>query len=258
MRIDDCHAHTSLSYCADRDISPGDYVDAIERGTTLRTVAITNHGFSVYFPEDLAWSWRFLEDPSLFDERLDWGNRRLVPHLDEVEALRDRGLRTGIEVEMMRDGRLTVDPRLRDRLEVIVGSVHVLRSDEKASGRIVDAWMRHVRELVGTGIHVLGHPLRWLGSKLGSIPAEVVPFVVEAARAADVAVEINSHYVVEADADLLLEAVRQGARVAFATDAHRASEIGRFDYHLGLVESVGLRIEDIRLWTGERAVRAGR
>jgi histidinol phosphatase-like PHP family hydrolase len=256
MKFDDFHAHTSLSYCAEDPISPRHYVEAIERGGSLRRVAITNHGFALYFPEDLAWSWRYMTQPSLFDEHLEWGNRRFIPHLEEVEARRDRGLLTGIEVEMMEDGRLTVDPRLRDRLDVVVGSIHWLRKEGEPAARIADEWMAHTRALVRTGIDILGHPLRYLSNWVKPLPDGMVEFVVDQAAEAGVAVEINSHYVVEADLDLLLEADRREVPVVFSTDSHRFSEIGRFDYHEGLIARSGLAPEDLRLWTPERSAAA--
>jgi histidinol phosphatase-like PHP family hydrolase len=257
MKFCDYHCHTSLSYCVEEAIAPADYARAIEREGALLRAAITNHGFAIYFPEDVAWSWRFMSEPSLFDERINWGNRRFIPHLEEVEALRDKGLLTGVEVEMMKDGRLTVDPELMDRLDVIVGSVHWLPVERNESPiEIVDVWMRHTRRLVQAGIHVLGHPLRWLESRVKQVPGEIVPFVVDAALEAGVAVEINSHFVVEAESDILREAVRRGAAVTFSADAHRLCEIGKFEYHLSLVERSGLRLDDVKLWAPSPASEA--
>lgn len=255
MKFDDYHAHTNLSYCCDDTITPRDYAKAIRGSDTLRSVAITNHGFAVYFPEDLAWKWGFMTDPSLFDEWLDWGNARLVEHLDELDALRDQGVLSGFEVEMMSDGRLTVDPKLIDRLDVIVGSVHWLPVSGQAGsdpGEILDVWLAHTRRLIRSGIDVLGHPTRWLGAQVEHVPEEIVLQLVETAREAGVAVEINAHYVVETDVPLIRHAVRTGTPVTFCTDAHRRDEIGRFDYHLEVLGHAGLTVDDLNFWTPSR------
>jgi histidinol phosphatase-like PHP family hydrolase len=254
MTFDDFHVHTSLSYCAGDPITPLDYAEAVAQGR-LRRAAITNHGFALHFPEELAWSWRFMTEPAIFDEYREWGNRRIRPHLDEVEALRDRGLLTGMEVEMMDDGRLTVDPEIRKRLEVLVGSVHWLPVDGLGEPRIVKAWMRHTKDLVRTGIDILGHPLRWLATQVAVPPREATDFVVETAREAGVALEINSHYVVDGDRDLLLAAKANDLPIVFSTDSHAFAEIARFDYHLRLLAEAGLRPEDLRFW--EPRPRAG-
>lgn len=255
MKFDDLHTHTNLSYCCDSNVTPRDYAVAIQHGDTLRSVAITNHGFAIYFPEDVAWRWKYMTDPSMFDEQLDWGNRRLTSHLDEIDTLRDCGLLTGVEVEMMEDGRLTVDAKLVDRLDVIVGSVHWLPVDWRsgsASGTILDTWLDHNRRLIQSGIDVLGHPLRWLSGQLDEISAEIVPWVVELCHDADVAVEINAHYVVETDVPLLHEALRTGTKVTFCTDAHCLDEIGQFGYHIELLDLAGLTVDDLDFWVPSR------
>jgi len=258
MEFDDYHAHTNLSYCCEASLTPTDYAEAIRRNQSLRSVAITNHGFAIYFPEEIAWQWEFMIHPSLFDEHLAWGNKRLARHLDEVDALREAGLLTGIEVEMMADGRLTVDPNLVDRLDVIVGGVHWLPVSWRGGsdpGEILDVWLSHTQRLVRTGIDVLAHPMRWLSGQVDRIPDEIVPHVVQLAHEAGVAVEINAHYIVETDVPLLREAVRTGTPVTFCTDAHRHEEVGHFTYHLHLLEQAGLTVDDLTFWQPTRRQR---
>ena len=255
MTFDDLHAHTNLSYCCESTLTPHDYVRAIRRNDVLRRVAITNHGFAIYFPEPIAWRWRFMTEPVMFDDQRVWGNERLRRHLDEVDALRDEGLMTGVEVEMMSDGRLTIDPKLIDRLDVIVGSVHWLPPTWQHGGSSDDVlreWLAHTRQLIRAGIDVLGHPLRWIDSQFPEIPDEVVCQVVEACREAGVAVEINSHQIIHADVSMLQEVARTGALVTFCTDAHERDEIGEFGYHRRLLDRAGLTADDLTLWTPTR------
>ncbi len=251
MIFDDLHAHTNLSYCCDVNVGLQEYVDAIRHEDALRSVAVTNHGFAVYFPEDVAWQWGFMVDPSLFDAQREWGNARLSRHLDAVEELADQGLRTGMEVEMMCDGRLTVDPRLVDRLDVLVGSVHWLPASWRTGYEprdVLREWMLHVQQLLRSGIDVLGHPLRWLSGQIEVVPDELVPMVVEWARQADVAIEINAHYIIDTDVRLLVEAARTGTPVTFCTDAHRRDEIASFEYHIDLMRRAALSADDIVFW----------
>jgi histidinol phosphatase-like PHP family hydrolase len=251
MTFDDYHAHTNLSYCCDGSITPQDYVEAIRRSDSLRSVAITNHGFAIYFPEDAAWRWEFMTDPSSFDAQVTWGNERLLRHIDEVDTHRAQGLLSGAEVEMMVDGRLTIDPQFVDRLDVLVGSVHWLPVSWRTGsdpGEILDVWLDHSLRLIRSGIDVLGHPLRWISDQIDRLPAEIIPNIVETANASGVAIEINAHYIVNTDVPLLREAARTGTPVTFCTDAHRRDEIGQFDYHARLLEHAGLTLEDLRLW----------
>ncbi len=255
MTFDDYHAHTNLSYCCNTSLTLEDYRLALRRHGHLRTATITDHGFAIYFPKEMAWSWAFMLDPSIFDQHMRWGNERLLPHLDAIDAHRAEGLLAGIEVEMMKDGRLTFDPTLRPRLDVIIGSIHWLpvgRSAGSPWNEIMKVWRSHTQQLIGSGIDVLGHPLRWLSVQIDHVPADVIGWVVEEARRSGVAIEINQHYVLDTDAELLAEVARTRAPVTLVTDAHESDEIGRFDYHVGLLKDQGLTLDDLTLWKPSR------
>lgn len=260
VRLFDCHAHTSdLSYCCEPGITPEHYAAALDTRPDLCGIAITNHGFAAYFPADLAWSAAFILQPGLFDDYRAWGNRRLEQHLARVECLRDRGLCTGIEVEIMNDGRLTVDPRLRPRLEVVIGSVHFMpdyparRLAAMAPDEIIEVWWQHTVRLAGSGIDILGHPFRWLTRVAGQTlsPALVERTVTLAARCG-IALEINAHAVIPGDVALLHACVQAAVPVAFGSDSHSLPEAGRLDYHLELLAAAQLTPEQVPLWLPPR------
>jgi len=254
MLFFDCHAHTcDLSYCCDDGITVDTYVRALRRHPECAGVALTNHGFATYFPPDLAWGWRFMTDPTLWDAHRSWGNERLARHLDQVEAVREQGIHTGMEVELMADGRLTVDDAFRDRLDVIIGSVHVLpeqfQDPVPPPEALLAAWWDHTQRLAAAGIDLLGHPFRWLAGRRGvTLTPALVQDVVALARREGIAVEINSHQVVDCDLDLLRACAAQQVPVAFGTDSHRREEILDFSYHQRLLARAGLSSENLLLW----------
>ena len=253
-RFFDCHAHTcDLSYCCDEGITVSTYVEALRRSGEAAGVAITNHGFAIYFPPDLAWSWRYMARPEIWDEHREWGNRRLAAHLAEVEEARDQGLCTGIEVELMCDGRLTLDDRFRDRLSVVIGSVHVLPEQfgdqELPPEALLEAWWQHTAQLAAAGIDLLGHPFRWIAGRKGvHLDDEWVRRVVLLAKQQGIGLEINSHQVVDNDVALLRLCVEQGVPLAFGTDAHRREEILDFSYHKALLTRAGMTVDELTLW----------
>ncbi len=242
----DAHVHTRLSYCADPGLTPRSYAERLASCPDLEGVAITDHGMAVYFPADIAWSWSFLTDSRIFDVWRDQGNERLAGHLAEMAECADAGVVPGLEVEMMHDGRLTVDPIFRPRLSVLVGSVHSLpETVGQPPDAILRHWRRHVRELLGTGIDVLGHPFRWLADKVPVSEALIREIVAEAGHNG-VAVELNSHYHIATDAAMVRCAAELGVAVALATDSHRPDEPGDFRYHLALLQTAGLALTDLR------------
>jgi histidinol phosphatase-like PHP family hydrolase len=254
IRMFDCHVHTRLSYCADPALSPRFYADLLAARPELGGVAVTDHGMAVYFPANIAWSWSFLLDSRIFDEWRDRGNEQLRRHLNDIAQFASAGVVPGLEVEMMHDGRLTVDPAFRPELDVLVGSVHSLPAlADKPPETILQEWKAHVRQLLESGIDVLGHPFRWLDGK-APISLALIREMVAVAGRNGVAVEVNGHYHIAADAAMLRAAAELAVPVAFATDSHRPDEPGDFRYHHALLDELGLTLADLRLF----APRVGR
>jgi len=254
MRLFDCHAHTcDLSYCCDAGITVDTYVDALRRSADCSGVAITNHGFAIYFPHDLAWSWEYMERPSIWDDHREWGNRRLAAHLDMIDAVGGEGVFSGIEVELMSDGRLTLDDRFRDRLDVVIGSVHVMPEQfqrrQPPPAALFESWWDHTQRLAAAGIDLLGHPFRWLAGRDGiRVAPQHVRDLVLLAKRHRVALEVNSHQVVETDLDMLKLCAEEDVAIAFGTDSHRREEILDLGYHRALLARAGLSAGDLTLW----------
>jgi len=249
----DCHAHTSdLSYCCDAEITPQTYLKALAVTPEVEGIAITNHGFATYFPEEIAWGAEYMLKPELFDQYREFGNQRLNHHLLTMEALRGRGLYTGIEVEMMIDGRLTLDDNFRGRLDVIIGSVHFMPEIDVAAQspeEVEIRWWDHVERMATRGINILGHPFRWI-HKAGRLPItqDMVERMVALASREFIAIEINAHSRIPGDLELLKACAKAGVTIAFGSDSHSADEIGNLSYQLHLVRQAGLTLDDIRLW----------
>ena len=263
----DSHAHTSdLSYCCAPGITPETYLRVLESRPDLDGIAITNHGFATYFPERTAWAAAYMRNPCLFDGFKRYGNRRLETHLQQVEPLRQFGVYTGFEVEMMGDGRLTVDDKFRARLDVLIGSVHFFPEfDQGAMHReeIVPAWWAHTERLMQTGIDILGHPFRWLRrTAKQTVTAEMIPQLVALAKRNRVALEINAHMCVGNDVLLVKECVKTGVLLALGTDSHTVAEIGNLEYPVAVIQAAGYTLDEVRLWkpknfTARHGQRAG-
>ncbi len=250
----DSHAHTScLSYCCDPEITPETYRQALREHPELAGVAITNHGFATYFPLETAWAAEFMQNPGMFDRHLDFGNRRLEKHLQEVEPLLAEGIYTGFEVEMMADGRLTLDPAFRGRLDVLIGSVHFMPGFEPGSAGLQEAWWAHTERLLDSGIDVLGHPFRWLARNgRVEVTEEMIRRLVRMAKAAGVALELNSHMRIPGDVLLLRECMEAGVPVTLATDSHSLAEIADLGYPLSVVGAAGLTLAQLPVWLPRR------
>jgi len=256
MKIIDYHTHTNVSYCCDSAVTIKSHVDALEKDSHLGGVYITNHSFQIYFPNEVAWPMKYMDQPEIFDSYLEWGNKRLQRHLVEVESFRRKDIHTGIETEMMSDGRLTFDPAFFDKLEVVIGGVHWLPVSAKNNNNhkeIIDTWLRYVESILKKPIDILAHPFRWLSNQVGEIPKSLISGVVQMAQEAGVVLEINSHMIINSDRLMLEEIIRTNTPVVFATDTHRPDEVGNFSYHYSLLDELGLSLEELPFWVGRES-----
>lgn len=245
----DCHAHTNRSYCAETELYLSVYAEKIKNTEDIDGIAITDHSMAIYFPVEVAWSWVFMDDSSIFDKYRDWGNKRLEKHFAEISKYRNVGIIPGLEVEMMNDGRLTFDDAFRKRIEILIGSVHTL-SNSVGTGsnpeKVIEEWRQHNFRLLNTGIDILGHPFRWLQGQMEDIPRALIRELVSEAKKAKVALELNSHCIVPADEIMLVEALNLGAMIAFGTDSHRIDEVGDFSYHRHILKKAGIDFKQMK------------
>ncbi len=245
----DFHAHTDMSYCAESGLTPEIYANLVSTNPKIDAIYITDHGMAVYFPAEIAWKWEYISDSSIFDSQRDWGNSRLAPHLAKLAKMRVNKVFPGFEVEMMHDGRLTIDDSFRKEIDILIGSVHYLPSDPLENKRdVLDRWSRHTRQLMNSGIDVLGHPFRWISNQL-PVSKDIVHQIVMEAKNTGIALELNGHFVVSTDVDMLQVCAELGVPVSIGTDSHKLSEIGDFSYHFATIESAGLSLADIKLFS---------
>lgn len=258
MRLFDSHAHTSdLSYCCAPGITPATYADHLAAHPELAGIAITNHGFAIYsFTREEAFGAAYMRDPKLFHVMREFGNQRLEKHLQQVEQMRERGLCTGLEVELLPDGKLTFDPIFRSRLDVLIGSIHFLPEAESVGQHpvsILNHWWAHTDALLQTGIDILGHPFRWLHRTMGlPITDDLLGHVVEKARLANVAIELNAHMIVPSDMEMLKRCVKAGVPISLGSDSHALDEVGCLEYQCNLIRASGIPMEKIPFWLPKR------
>ncbi|HET7327529.1 MAG TPA: PHP domain-containing protein [Nocardioidaceae bacterium] len=173
---------------------------------------------------------------------------RLREQLDVVRRLNAElapfRVLTGIEVDILDDGRLDQDEDLLDELDIVVASVHSkLRMDTEAMTR------RMVQAVANPRVDVLGHCTgRLITGGRGTRPesefdAEVV---FEACRRFGVTVEINSRPERRDPPTRLLRlAVETGCDVAIDTDAHAPGQLDFLDYGCARAQELGIATDRI-------------
>ncbi len=154
----------------------------------------------------------------------------------------------GLEVDILKDGRLDLDDEWLARLDVVIVSVHGHLDLPQAQQT-----ERVVRALQHPEVNVLAHPTgRLLGTREGM--ALDLDAVFEAAAAHGVAVECNaSPYRLDLGDVELMRAAAAGCRVVIDTDAHAPAGLDDMRYGVATARRAWLGREHvINAWPLER------
>ncbi len=153
----------------------------------------------------------------------------MIEHRDRLRAIQednpDIRILFGCELNIGPDGSLDYDDGFRREFEWNVASVHS-HFDLSAEEQTV----RLIKAISDPTVNVIGHLSgRYIGRRPG-IEFDV-DSVIEALRIADVGLEVNGALErLDADADVIRQAVRAGVRLVISTDSHHVSELVRMEY----------------------------
>jgi putative hydrolase len=179
---------------------------------------------------------------------------RLLQQLNIVSALNDDlapfRILTGIEVDILEDGKLDQDDDILERLDVVVASVHSKLRMEKQqmTRRMITAIANPHTDVLGhcTGRYVVGR-----GRPQSEFDAEVV---FHACEGFDTAVEINSRPErLDPPNDLLALAVEMGCRFAIDSDAHAPGQLEWQPYGADKAVETGVTVDRVvNSWSAEK------
>jgi putative hydrolase len=211
----DLHTHSSWS-------DGGSPIEAmLDAARTLgrEYVALTDHSPTLKVANGLS--------PERLNEQLG-----LLPDIEAAQADDGRPrprLLSGIEVDILEDGKLDQTPELLDRLDMVVASVHSkLRADSRTMTR------RMLGGIEDPHTRILGHCTgRLLSGSRGTRPPSAFDAkrVFAACAEHDVAVEINSRPERQDPPDELIQlALDAGCLFSIDSDAHAPGQLDFLQY----------------------------
>lgn len=171
---------------------------------------------------------------------------RLLAQLDEIETLNaefaGRGLTilSGIEADILQDGSLDCDDDLLERLDIVVGSVHIRykENSEQMTKRIVTA-------LENPHLDILGHPTGRLLGRREAYALDIDAVIAAAAQFQKV-LEINA---APERMDLKDEHAKKakaaGVKLSVNCDAHSVAGLGNLEWGLCMARRAGLQAADV-------------
>ncbi len=154
---------------------------------------------------------------------------KLMAQLKEIQDVSGRfpdfRIYSGVEVDILRDGRLFLEDDLLAKLDVVIASVHDDVGDR--TGEIVNRLVKAARN---PHVDIIGHPTgRIIGRRPGA--AGDLTKVFQAAADSGTFLEINaSPERLDLSEDMVFQARRQGAKFAINSDAHSAKGLHVIEY----------------------------
>jgi len=167
--------------------------------------------------------------------------RRQWDEIDRVnETVPGVRLLKGIEVDILESGALDYSDGVLERLEVVIGSIHVRHGmdEEQMTRRLLQAFDN-------PHLHILGHPTGRLLQSREPYPLRMEA-VLDKAAERGVVVEVNGK---PERLDLKTEHVRQalqrGVKLVVSADAHRAGDLGNLAFAVATARRGWARKGDI-------------
>lgn len=186
---------------------------------------------------------------------------RLRKQLDVVAGLNHLfapfRILTGIEVDILPDGRLDQEDELLARLDIVVGSVHSeLRMPTDPMTE------RMVRAIANPHLDILGHCTGRMESGGKSRPPSTfdAEVVFEACRVFDKAVEINARPErLDPPPELLRLAVEMGCRFSIDSDSHAPGQLPWLTNGCVMAANAGLGVDRVvNTWDADELTRWAR
>lgn len=163
---------------------------------------------------------------------------------EEIDSVNDtvRGVRLlkGIEVDILESGALDYSDGILERLEVVIGSIHVRHDmDEEQMTR------RLLRAFDNPHLHILGHPTGRLIQSREPYPVRMEA-VLDKAAERGVVVEVNGNPErLDLKSEHVRLALRRGVKLVVSCDAHKAADVGNLAFAVATARRGWARRGDI-------------
>lgn len=207
----DTHTHTNCSTHAFGTVSEN-LAEAKKRGIEL--VCMTNHG------------------PQMPDAPHVWHFETMAELPDYIDGVR---LLKGAEANILDvEGSLDLPLAIQKKTDVMIASIHRQCYKSRTIKEHTQTWLNVIKNPY---VRILGH----MGQPSYCFEHEPV---IEAAKKADICVEINNHsFAVRAGSenicrDIALMCKKIGAKIVVSSDAHTPFQVGVFDKALKLLEEI--------------------
>jgi len=240
----DNHCHTEFAYCGE-DVT---IKTVIERAKLfgLERVCFTEHAGQLYLSEKDYWSGRYFHEPSLLRNKAD---NRMDAYRRKVLKARSPFSRFGLEVEIDKNGKMTLLPDDANGWDLLVGAVHYLPPEaiNGSARQLQRAFLRTCESLLENGVDVLAHPFRFFRRGGLPVPKELYRPLAGMLKNFGAAAELNFH-TNQPDPRFFQTCLDEGVKISLATDSHNLLEAGDLRPHLDFLKRLRIKNLETVLW----------
>ncbi|MCM8809449.1 MAG: metallophosphoesterase [Candidatus Omnitrophica bacterium] len=236
--IIDYHCHTEFGYCAE-DVTMEQVIKRCKI-FNIKKVYFTEHAGQLYLSPDDYWSYKFFKNPEILREQRENKKDRINQYVEKFKSLNSDIAGIGLEVEVDKNGNLTLIQDDRNYFEILVGSVHYLPDEWCQSQNQMEKYFLWVIEkLVENKIDILAHPFRFFYRKNIENSKSLYKDVVKILKQGDVKAEVNFHHY-NPEIDFFKICIEEGIEIVFGSDSHNLLEVGEFSKYIEFYKKLNL------------------
>jgi len=245
----DYHTHTTRSYCHEGELTVDNLIK-MAKVKGIKGFAVTDHAHHQYFSGSAAWQYEYILNYDLFLDATETGDSNFENYLEMIEGYRkslqqngdDIKLLVGTEADVAKNGKLVLNPKYRDRLDILIGGIHWLPCVRNGfSPKIMlTEFMDYTMMLLESNIDILAHPTRIFKAHKKKVPREVARPIILKAKETGTALEINSHNYPDPDVYFIRMCIDEGVKLSLGTDTHRIIEFGDFSMQKRILKEAGV------------------
>jgi histidinol phosphatase-like PHP family hydrolase len=238
ISVVDHHCHTEFGYCAE-DVS---MEKVIERCKLLgvEKVYFTEHAGQLYLKPDDYWNFNFFNNPDILKIQRENKEDRIKDYVEKFNSLNSDIAGIGLEVEIDKNGEISLLKEDRKFFDILVGAVHYLPDEWCVSKKEMEKkFLWTTEKLIENKIDILAHPFRFFYRKNLEKPKYLYKEVVKLLKDGKVKSEINYHHN-NPEIEFFRMCLEENVEIVFGSDSHNLLEVGDFSKHIEFFEKLKL------------------
>ncbi|MCM8807409.1 MAG: metallophosphoesterase [Candidatus Omnitrophica bacterium] len=236
VELVDYHCHTEFGYCAE-DVSMEKIIERCDL-LGVKKVYFTEHAGQLYLSREDYWKYKFFSGIDILKRERERKKDRIKEYVEKFKNLNTEKAGLGVEVEIDKDGKLTLLDEDRKYFEIIIGAVHYLPDEYFVSKSLLEKkFIWAVEKLVENKIDILAHPFRFFIRNNLESPKNIYREITKILKSGNVKAELNFHTNIP-EPEFFRICIEEGVDIVFGSDSHNLLEFGDFSKHIDFMKNI--------------------